>query len=55
MGADGFDLTEEEREAAQYLAETDNPLAPVARLMLYSDSAASSMDSASSPSTTAYN
>lgn len=46
-------LTEEEREAAQYLAQTDNALAPIARLLLYSDSSASLIESAPSSSTMA--
>lgn len=37
MEADGIDLTDEQREAAERVADSDNPLSSVATLMCYLD------------------
>ena len=55
MSSETVDLDDDMREAAAYLADSDNPLAPIARLTLHLDrrSPASSSESASDSSTAA--
>lgn len=37
MEADGIDLTDEQRAAAEHFADSDNPLSSVATLLCYLD------------------
>lgn len=51
----GIEMTDEERAAATELADSDNPLAPYARAVLYLDASHSGMDSSSVRSSRAAN